>query len=52
VIDVYAADDTSTLRVDGDTSLTAGMRGANALKVVLVEFPIGFVAVTTNVVDG
>jgi hypothetical protein len=29
------------------------MRGANALNVVLVEFPSGFVAVMTNVVvDG
>jgi hypothetical protein len=53
VIDVYAADDTSTVRVAGVTSLTDGMRGANALNVVLVEFPIGFVAVMTNVVvDG
>ena len=52
MIDVYAADDTSTVRVDGDTSLTDGIRGANALNVVLVEFPIGFVAVMTNVVDG
>jgi hypothetical protein len=53
VIDVYAADDTSIVRVAGDTSLTDGMRGANALNVVLVEFPIGFVAVMTNVVvDG
>ena len=52
VMAVYAADDTSTVRVAGDTSLTDGMRGANALNVVLVEFPIGFVAVMTNAVDG
>jgi hypothetical protein len=52
VMAVYAADDTSTVRVAGNTSLTDGMRGANALNVVLVEFPIGFVAVMTNAVDG
>ena len=52
VIDVYAAVDTSTVRVDGDTSLTDGTRGANALNVVKVEFPRGFVAVMTNVVVG
>jgi hypothetical protein len=53
VMAVYAADDTSIVRVAGVTLLTDGIRGANALNVVLVEFPIGFVAVTTNVVvDG